>query len=68
MVPARPQRQLKDEAEQALSGGDEIISQTSSLCGDADDIYDTVSLLADHNILDEVNICQAKQQSEKVCC
>ena len=59
VLPARLPRQLRDEAEQALSSGDGITSPTSSLCGDDidDDIYE--SLPAD-DVLDEVNVSQAK--------
>ena len=62
--PPRPPTQLRDEAEQAVDSGDEIINQISSVYVE-DIIYEIPvadDVLGDH----KVNVCQAKQPSEMV--
>ena len=61
VLPIRPPKQLRDEAEQVLSSREETECQIISLCDDQEDLYE--SLPIDDS---EVNsICEVKEQ--KVC-
>ena len=63
--PPRPPTQLRDEAEQAVDSGDEIINQYNYYYVEDNIIYEIPvadDVLDDH----EVNVCQAKQPSEMV--